>query len=263
MADLKSSSLAALRAKIERHENRQAVSPVKSEIEKPEDLRRAQGGALHEVFSDDLRGSNAALGFALGQARGLLEGKRSAIVILGLRHEAHDVGVPYGSGLAHFGVDPDAVVIGIIETLAELLWAIEEAVACRAVAAVVADIRGNPPAFDFTVSRRISLRATASGTSVFVLRNGTEREATAAQLRWRLDPAPSVSPPFDGRAVGPPRFRAVLEKGRQGREGLTLLVEWRSNGFVVVERPGAVAAARPASPGAEPAAMGDRLSQAS
>ena len=264
MAGLQSLSLEDLRAKITRLENRPLLGGgQRQEIESPEDLLTAPSGTLHEIFSDDRRGASPALAFALGQARPLLKGRRSAIVVLGLKHEAQDIGFPYGAGFAHFGVDPDAVVIGIVETLPELLWAIEEAVGCSAVAAVVADVAGTPAARDFTVSRRMSLRAAASGTSVFMLRYGLEREVTAAQLRWRLGPMLSTAPPFDDRAVGDPRFRAVLEKGRLAREGLELLLEWTSNGFVVVDDTGTRAAQRPAPHGAEPAALGHRLSKAS
>jgi protein ImuA len=256
-------SLAALRAKIERLENRPALArSVGPEFERPEDLLTASAGLVHEIFSEDRRNAGTALAFALGQARTLI-GERSAIVILGLKHEIRDAGFPYGPGLAHFGIDPDAVVIGAVETLTELLWALEEAVACRVVAAVVVDVGGNPEALDFTASRRISLRAASSGTSVFLLRYGSGREASAAQLRWGLMPLPSAPPPFDSRAVGAARFHVVVEKGRSVREGVGFIVEWRANGFVVVDRPGQQLATRPASHGAEPAAVGNRLSQAS
>ena len=43
-------------------------------------------------------------------------------------------------GSTSFGLDPDAVVLIRTDTIVELLWAMEEAIACRAVAAVVADI---------------------------------------------------------------------------------------------------------------------------
>jgi protein ImuA len=261
MADLHVLSLAVLKAKIERLENRPGLAcPSRHEPERPEDLLAAAPGLLQEIFSEDRRNAGTALAFALGQARALM-GARGAIVVLGLKHELHDAGFPYGAGLAHFGIDPDAVVIGIVETLPELLWALEEAVACRAVSAVVADVAGHQKALDFTASRRISLRAAESGTSVFLLRYGADREASAAHLRWRLYPAPSVPPRFDNRAVGAPRFRAVLEKGRSVREGTAFVVEWRANGFVMVDSPAKRVAASPASHGAEPAAMGDRLSK--
>ena len=263
MAGLQNASLEALRARIERLENRPAFAEgLNLKTARPEDLLAAPAGILEEIYSDDRRNSAAALGFALGQAQQLFSPQRPALIILGLMHEAQDAGVPYGAGLAHFGVDPDAVVIGRVETIVELLWALEEAVACRAVAAVIADVAGCPKALDFTASRRISMRAVAAGTSVFMLRYGREREASAAHLRWRLDPEPSIAPAFDDRAPGAPRLKAILEKGRSAREAIELVVEWTDHGFVVVDRSGARDAAGAAPSGAVPAALGYRLSQA-
>src|SRR5690606_32677792 len=151
-----------------------------------------------------------------------------------------------------------------VETVAELLWAIEEAVCCRAVAAVVADISGHHKAIDFTVSRRLGLRAASAGTSVFLLRYGHGREASAAKLRWRVVPAPSGAVAFEARAPGGPRWRVVLEKGRPGSgvDGREQLVDWTGHDFVLVDGRGNGAGAAGESPlsGAEPAALGNRLS---
>src|SRR5690606_31798639 len=101
-------------------------------------------------------------------------------------------------------------------TITELLWALEEALACRAVAAVIADLARPHKALDFTASRRLALRSAASGGSLFLTRYGRGREASAARYRWRVVPRPSRPAPWDARAPGGPRWRVTLEKGRLG-----------------------------------------------
>lgn len=271
MAGLHSTdALEALRARIAGLENRPLLAARATlAAATPEALLNAPPGLLHEVFSPELRNAGAALAFALGQARALLSPSRPAVIYLQLVADAQETGVPYGAGLAHFGFDPAALVIGRLGTITELLWALEEAVSCRAVAAVIADVAGHHKALDFTASRRLSLRAEAGRTSIFLLRYGEGREASAARFRWRIEPAVSGSAPFDPRAPAAPRFRARLEKGRLGAAmraagaGMDFMVDWIEHGFVVVgdgERDGRAAGA--AAPGAAPAALGDRLSQA-
>ncbi|WP_423065729.1 ImuA family protein [Devosia sp. CN2-171] len=270
--------LEALRAKIAALENRpllvgDAVTELgqREPIEGDAALLSPPAGVLHEVFADEQRNGGSTLGFALGLARGLLRGNRQALIYLQLASEAQDLGLPYGIGLQGFGIDPSQVVIGRIETLNELFWAIEEAIACRAVAGIVTDIMGHPKALDFTVSRRLSLRAAAAGTSVFILRYGREREASSAKLRWRVSPHLSAEEQFDPQSPGPPRFEIEIEKRRLGNktqraEGKRMIVDWTENGFVPFE-PWKRPATRPHRtaplPRAFTPALGDRLSEAS
>jgi protein ImuA len=270
MAGRPSPSLAELRARIERLEARPVLAGEAELGTDPLDLLRAPAGLLHEIFGGDLRDGAAALGFALGQARSLLTRARPAILIVQLAKEAQDMGMPYGAGLTSLGIDPDAVVIGRVETMTEFLWAIEEAVNCAAVAAVIGDLGRPHKELDFTASRRLSLRAAAAGTSMFLLRYGEGREASAARLRWGLAPVLSGETMFDARAPNGPRFRARLEKGRlKGRRsaGLELLLDWTKDGFVLAGDSTAAGStprrgAGAAVPRALPAALGDRLPEA-
>ncbi len=234
------------------------------------ELLSAPPGMLHEVFADELQHNPAVLGFALGLARGLISSERQAIIYLQLAKDTQELGLPYSIGLKPFGIEPDKLIIGQVETLTELLWAMEEAIACRAVAGVIADIVGHPKALDFTVSRRLSLRASAAGTSAFLLRYGREREASAAKLRWRVSPALSAEQAFDPMSPGPPRYLIEIEKKRLGNklqraEHMRLVLDWTENGFVSAEPARTEAQPRkgPEVSRPQPAALGDRLSQAS
>ncbi len=234
------------------------------------DLVTAPSGLLHEVFSSEQRNSGAALGFTFGMARSLLTSSRPALIYLQLTADTQEMGFPYAMGFASFGIDADQVVLGRVDNLTELLWAMEEAIACRAVAAVIADIAEDHEMLDFKVSRRLSLRAAAARTSAFMLRYGSEREASAAKLRWRVMPAASREVEFDPLAPGPPRYAVTLEKSRLGAaaqrlEGQSFELDWMDHGFVVVERGRErIVVQRPAAPSrALSAALGDRLHKAS
>ncbi len=237
----------------------------------PEGWLATPRGVLHEVFADGLADAGAALGFALAQARRMLTPERPGLLILQLKSDAQELGLPYGIGLGQFGLDTAAIVLIRTDTITELLWAIEEAVACRAVGAVVADIAYAHRALDFTTSRRLALRSAASAGAIFLVRYARDREASAARYRWHIAPSISRPPPFDDRAPGHPRWRVRLEKGslRQTRRGTPdseeYLVDWTADGFVPADQSGTDASdvSQPAALShAAYAELGDRLPEA-
>lgn len=264
----KSQTLAILREKVAAFETR----PILAEFSEPENspgFLTTQHGTVHEVFTDNLVNAGAALGFALGHARKAVRSSRPGVLFLQLRSDAKETGLPYGIGFTRFGYDAEALVLIRADTIVELLWAVEEAVACRAVAAVVADVSRPHKALDFTTSRRLALRTAASGADVYLVRYGTGREATAARFRWKIAPWPSQPSIYDNKAPGLPRWRVVLEKGslRKGRnaapESHEFLVDWTENGLTpAIDNRSAHAADIAAVPHAAPAALGNRLSKA-
>ncbi|SHF16762.1 hypothetical protein [Devosia limi] len=243
--------LAALRATIADIERRPALAEAAATPQSGADgFILPTPGLVQEVFTDERRHAGATLGFALAQARGLLSAERPAVVYLQLQAEAQEMGLPYGPGLVSLGFDPAALVLIRPANIVELLWAAEEAIACRAVAAVLADVAGQPKALNFTASRRLSLRAASSGASAFFLRYGAWREASAAQLRWHIAPALSGPLSFDARASGETRWQARLEKGAiTNTHNQEWLLEWTENGFEIID----TGSASPAQPLAQPA----------
>ncbi len=224
--------LAALRETIADIERKPALAEARARVEhQPGEFPVLAGGLLQEMFTDERRNAGALLGFALAQAKGLLTAQRLAVIYLQLADEAQKLGMPYGPGLLSFGFEPEALVLVRAANMAELLWAAEEAIACRAVAAVVADIGSHAKILDFTASRRLSLRAAATQGSIFLLRYGQGREASAAHLRWRLSPARSAHGRYDAKAPGPLRWRVELEKGAIMKNQTEFLLGWTENGF--------------------------------
>ena len=257
--------LAALRDSIAQIERKPALAEARVQVENKEgEFPRFGGGLLQEVFTDEQRNSGAALGFAMAQAKGLLSERRAAVIYLQLALEGQKLGLPYGPGLLSFGLDPSALVLVRVSSMVEMLWAAEEALACRAVAGVIADIGSHSKLLDFTASRRLSMRSAATGGSIFMLRYGLERQTSAAHLRWRLSPVLSVSPPYDSKAPGPPRWRAELERGTLIKHQTTWLLGWTDDGFATFERERPIDdrfSRDTAVPRAVPAQLADRLSQ--
>lgn len=255
--------IAALRDSIANIERKPALADVRAVVrDETAGFPQPPSGLLQEVFTDERRHAGAVLGFALAQARGLLSQQRPAVIYLQLVRDAQEMGLPYGPGMLSFGFDPDALVLVRAANMMELLWAAEEALACKAVAAVVADIAGHQKILDFTASRRLSLRAASAGSSIFLLRYGCGREASAAHLRWRLTPTLSARRRFDPLAPGAPRWRAQLEKGVLLKQQTEWLLGWTQDGFTTLDaarRHAKPIAAEPPFPGAVPAPLADRL----
>jgi protein ImuA len=222
-------------------------------------------GLVQEVYTDGARESGASLAFALTQAKSLLSARRPAILYVQLAQDGQFFGLPYGPGLAWFGLDPTKLVIVRVANMTEFLWATEEATACRAVAAIIAEVRGSSKLLNFTASRRLSLRASTNCVSLFMLRYGPRRESSAAHLRWQIRPHRSSSHALDDRAPGNARWHLNLERGRIAGNQVDWMLEARKNGFAIFSQPTGPARSNAETPfsGASPALLGHRLSQAS
>ncbi|HZY67999.1 MAG TPA: hypothetical protein VFE52_05400 [Devosia sp.] len=270
MLGSRAKTIEALKEKVAAHETRPVLAGSDSDSA-VEGLLATPRGYLHEIFADTLVNTGAAFGFALAQAKAMLSAERPGLLLLGLKSETQELGLPYALGFRTFGLDTAAFVLIRTDTVTELLWAVEEAIACRAVGAVVADLAYPHKSLDFTASRRLALRAAGSAASVYLVRYARGREATAARYRWRVEPQASQPPPFDERAPGFPRWRLTLEKGSLGAgrkshpEGENYLVDWTEDGLVFADIGGRSSArppAIPALPRAASAPLGDRLPQA-
>ena len=84
----------------------------------------------------------------------------------------------------------------------DVLWAMEEGASCIGLAAVVGEIHGAPAVLDFTATKRLALRAEASGVLVWLIRTGDPGVLSAARERWRVGGLPSAPNPHDERAPG-------------------------------------------------------------
>src|SRR5665213_1046532 len=166
-------------------------------------------GALHEVSGvgpDEEDGAVPASFVA-----GLVARLDPARTILWCQSGADDL---YGPGLAARGLDPARLIVARTRTLTDLLWAMEEGLRNRALAAVVGELAALPgPA-----SRRLQLAAENSGVTAIALcrvrlRGDAARAPNAAVTRWNVSPVPSL-PAAGEPGLGRPRWRLDLWRAR-------------------------------------------------
>jgi protein ImuA len=175
--------------------------------------------AFHEIAVARESAIAAATGFALALAS--RAGRARAVLWIAQDMGLLENGAPYGPGLDDIGLAPERLVTVAAAKPRDVLWAMEEALRCRAVGAVVGEIRGNARGVDLLASRRLSLAAGRRGACALLLRTAPGTEASAAATRWVVAAAPSAS----AAGPGPPRLSVHLTRNRRGPVGSWLL-EW-------------------------------------
>ena len=93
----------------------------------------------------------------------------------------------------------------------DLMWAMEEALRCRAVGCVVGEMRHG--ALDTVAVRRLSLAATETGAVALILRAAPADDASTAATRWIVvrHPPPHSGARASGCARSATRWRANPE----------------------------------------------------
>ncbi|MCB1424058.1 MAG: hypothetical protein KDJ69_16670 [Nitratireductor sp.] len=192
---------------------------------------------LHEVRCSQSRDIGAATGFALSllaraaREKSPAKARRTDGRVFWIIDPAagFDSGLPFSDGLRQHGIDAGRLVLVRPERLKDAIWSAGEAARCGDLAALIIQIRGNPTAFDATVSRRLLLRARENRVLTLILRQGGEEEASAALTRWQAGACPSLPDKSlmdrslpDGkqfRGIGHMRLVLTLEKNRNGQTG--------------------------------------------
>jgi len=124
--------------------------------------------------------------------------------------------MPYGPGLARFGLPTERLLFARTGAAVDTLWAMEEALRSGRFAAVL----GEGPA-DLTATRRLQLAAEGGGTTALLLsfaKPGSGRHLSAATTRWRVASLPAGQP-------GVSRWQVGLERCRGGDPG-TWALAW-------------------------------------
>jgi len=205
-------------------------------------------GALHEVAAAREAETAAASGFALALAARMTSWQGAtaignsydararnderAVSVTSGRHVlwiAEDLslaenGAPYGPGLDGIGIAPERLITVAAARERDVLWAMEEALRCRAVGMVIGEMR--PRDIDQVATRRLALAAAAGNALGLILRTAPDDGPSAAATRWIIGAAPSLNAER-GHGVGPPRLLARLVRNRRGHLG-AWIVEWNS-----------------------------------
>ena len=151
------------------------------------------------------------------------EGKVRPLLLVLPTYGLRDYGRPHGHGLNALGLDPRHLILVETTHRKDTLWAMEEALHSRAVAAVA----GFVDQIDLKTSQRLQLAATDCGLPLFLLRpapslpstacGGGCGEGSAAATRWRVGAAPAARDRFG--LITRARWRLSLERCRNGRTG--------------------------------------------
>ncbi len=192
-------------------------------------------GCIHEVAGDE-----AATGFCAALlARALAAGAPGGKILWLARGE--DL---YAPGLVRYGIEAgQLLVVSGLRRQEDMLWAMEEALRCRAVRGVVAEMGGVAGAggVGLAAVRRLMLAAEGTGVLGLVLsRHARERlrgggGVRAAVSRWRVAGVPGGHGGSDGPET---RWRVELLHCRGGRPG-EWIVGWADEGWKALPSPDA------------------------
>jgi protein ImuA len=180
-------------------------------------------GTMHEFLNFEPEHAAASGGFITGLLAALMRRGGSCLWLSASRKV-------FPSALKAFGVDPDQIIFVDLWREKEVLWATEEALKCKGLAAVIAEVKE----LTFMQSRRLQLAVEASKVTGFILRTDPRRLCTTAcTTRWQITPMPSHLE-GDMPGVGFPRWEVDLSRVRNGKPG-KWIVEWSAGSFAVIE----------------------------
>ncbi len=176
-------------------------------------------GAVHEFIAATAEDKAASLGFIAGILSSCLKNNGAAIWIT-------DTGNTFPPALQTFGIAPDKIIFIKLNRAKEILWAMEEALKCKGLAAVICEVKE----LSFLASRRLQLAVEQSQVTGFILQcNPRVINTTACICRWKITATPTAFAD-DMPGVGFPRWNVSLLKVRNGRPGNWQL-EWTAGRF--------------------------------
>ena len=174
--------------------------------------------ALHDLSATPVH-LGAAAGFALALAA-LAPEKAKQTLWIATDFGMLETGALHGPGLDHIGLDTARLLVARVARPVDALFAMEEALKCRALSTVVAEIEGE---IDLTATRRLSLAAREGGALGLLLRHKPTCSPSAARTRWEIAGAPSVPDELGG--LGRTAFTLSLVRNRRGPCG-TWTLAW-------------------------------------
>lgn len=176
-------------------------------------------GAIHEFICTIPEVAAASQGFIAGVLNALMHKGGICIYISRSRNL-------FPTALYAYGVAPHQIIFVDLDRERDVLWAMEEALKCKELAAVVAEVRD----ITFAQSRRLQLALEKSQVTGFILRTAADRiTSTACVARWQITPVESEQ--IDGLpGLGFPRWQVELLRVRNGNPGVWQ-IEWAAGKF--------------------------------
>ena len=179
-------------------------------------------GTIHEMICPTPEQAAATGGFMSGLLSSLMN-KGGACLWISTSRKL------FPPALMTFDVQPDRLIFVDVKREKDAFWAMEEALKCQGLAAVIGEIRE----ISFAQSRRLQLAVESSKVTGFLLRNDPLKlNTTTCVARWQIKSLPSqLEDELPG--VGYPRWQVDLLRVRNGNPGSWNL-EWANGGFVSV-----------------------------
>jgi protein ImuA len=180
--------------------------------------------AVHEFFCTGKEEASASGGFIASILSTLMRSGGVCLWISSCR-------TIFPPAFKSFGIAPDKIIFIDLQKEKDILWAMEEALKCDGLAAVVGEMQE----LSFTASRRLQLIVEQSRVTGFILRQHPRTiNITACVTRWRITCLPSVLA-NDMPGVGFPRWNVELLKVRNGKPG-TWQIEWKAGKFKPIHK---------------------------
>jgi protein ImuA len=178
-----------------------------------------QVGAVHEFISEGIENTSSTIGFTSGIIGKLLNTKGCAIWISTCRKL-------FPPALHHFGINPEQIIFLDLQKEKDVLWAMDEALKCSAVTAVVGEVRD----ITFNESRKLQLAVEQSKVTGFIVRNNPKKQnPTACVSRWKITSLPSEEI-GNLPGIGFPKWKIELLRVKNGKPGIWTL-EWKNGRF--------------------------------
>lgn len=175
--------------------------------------------AVHEFLSEGAEGAAATNGFVSGLLAPLMGRGGISLWISSAR-------TLFPPALKNFGIQPDRIIFIDLQREKDVAWAMEEALKCSALTAVVGEMKE----ISFKDSRRLQLAVEQSQVTGFILRNSTRKVNTTACIsRWKITPLPSESLD-DLPGIGFPQWKVELLRIRNGRTRIWE-IKWEGGQF--------------------------------
>jgi protein ImuA len=176
-------------------------------------------GAVHEFFCTSAEDTAASGGFIAGVLASLMRNGGATLWISSSR-------TIFPPALQSFGIQPDKIIFIDLQKEKDVAWAMEEALKCEGLAAVVGEMQD----ISFTASRRLQLAVEQSRVTGFILRRNPRNLTTACLARWKITSIASGLHDDDMPGVGFPCWNVELVKIRYGKPG-TWKIEWIAGMF--------------------------------
>jgi protein ImuA len=177
-------------------------------------------GAVHEFVFEGSESAAVTSGFLAAMLTPLMHENGVALWVSSSR-------TIFPPALKSFGMHPDRFIFIDLQKEKHVIWAMEEALKCGALTAVVGEMQE----ISFTASRRLQLAVERSKVTGFILRkNPRKLNTTACVARWKITSLTSQS---DDQlpGIGFSHWRVELLRVRNGKPGVWH-IRWQDGKFI-------------------------------